>query len=282
MNKTCTICHKEKSINDFDSYSNMTRSYCKDCRREKDKLKANERRIAKGIKPIKNTIIKCNCCGLDAVRNSINTIYCKLCANNIALERARKSSLEKARLRGNRIIGTVHQCEYCKNDFTLLKPRSIYCNDCKVLQRKGALPKMKEHVKKYKKQYMSIPENKMKALNNSYKYTKNKRLNDPIFAIACRVRSRINESLRKNGYNKNSKTYEILGCSFEFLKGYLEKQFVKGMNWENRSEWHIDHIVPISSAKTEEDVIKLNHYTNLRPLWAKDNLIKSNKAEFLI
>ena len=50
-----------------------------------------------------------------------------------------------------------------------------------------------------------------------------------------------------------------------------------GMSWANRGEWHIDHIIPLSSAKTEEDVIRLNHYTNFRPLWKEDNQIKSNK-----
>ena len=54
------------------------------------------------------------------------------------------------------------------------------------------------------------------------------------------------------------------------------------MTWENRSDWHIDHIIPIASAITEEDVIRLNHYTNLRPLWAKDNLAKGAKMEHLI
>ena len=58
---------------------------------------------------------------------------------------------------------------------------------------------------------------------------------------------------------------------------HLEKQFAIGMSWENRSEWHIDHIIPLSSAKTEDEVYKLCHYTNLQPLWAEDNLKKSNK-----
>ena len=100
--------------------------------------------------------------------------------------------------------------------------------------------------------------------------------------IADRYRRRLNYVINKFGLIKRKTSMKILGCSFNEFKIHIEKQFLKGMTWENRSEWHIDHIVPISSAKTEEDVIKLNHYTNLRPLWAKDNLIKSNKAEFLI
>jgi hypothetical protein len=54
------------------------------------------------------------------------------------------------------------------------------------------------------------------------------------------------------------------------------------MSWENRAEWHIDHIVPLATAKCEEDVIKLNHFTNLRPLWAADNLKKNSNRTHLI
>jgi hypothetical protein len=77
---------------------------------------------------------------------------------------------------------------------------------------------------------------------------------------------------------KKNKTFEIVGCTPKFLKEHLETKFVDSMNWDNRSEWHIDHIIPLSSAKTEDELYKLCHYTNLQPLWAKDNLKKSNKV----
>lgn len=76
---------------------------------------------------------------------------------------------------------------------------------------------------------------------------------------------------------KNKKTEEILGCSFMFVKEYLEFKFTKGMSWENYGKWHIDHIIPLSSAKTDEEIYKLCHYTNLQPLWGEDNLRKGNK-----
>ena len=78
---------------------------------------------------------------------------------------------------------------------------------------------------------------------------------------------------------KNNKTFDIVGCTPQYLKEYLENKFTEGMSWVNHSQygWHIDHIIPLSSAKTEDELYKLCHYTNLQPLWAEDNLKKSNK-----
>lgn len=118
--------------------------------------------------------------------------------------------------------------------------------------------------------------------NNIVRYLKEKRQSDPMFALRIKMRSIIRKAFDRNGYTKRSKTNDILGCTFEQLKEHLENQFLQGMSWENRSEWHIDHIIPLVSAKTEEDVIRLNHFTNLRPLWAKDNLSKGAKMEHLI
>lgn len=97
-----------------------------------------------------------------------------------------------------------------------------------------------------------------------------------------RVRSLISRSLVKSGYRKGTKTQLILGCTWDEFRSHIERQFLKGMTWENRHLWHIDHITPVSTAATEAEVIALNHFTNLRPLWKADNLAKSNKIEFLI
>jgi hypothetical protein len=91
------------------------------------------------------------------------------------------------------------------------------------------------------------------------------------------MRSRLRKYLITHNITKKNKTFNIVGCSPQSLKEHLEKRFVDGMSWDNRSEWHIDHIIPLSSAKTEEELYGLCHYTNLQPLWAEDNLKKSNK-----
>ena len=75
---------------------------------------------------------------------------------------------------------------------------------------------------------------------------------------------------------KSKRTQEIVGCTFEELKIYIENQFTEGMSWDNYGidGWHVDHIKPLAVANSQEEIISLNHYTNLQPLWALDNLKK--------
>jgi hypothetical protein len=120
-------------------------------------------------------------------------------------------------------------------------------------------------------------EYKLNNKESRNKRERERRETEPLHKLKCNIRGVIGFSMRKNGYTKKSRTYEILGCSYEDFKIHLENQFTKGMTWESLGKWHLDHIIPISSAKTEEEIIKLNHYTNFQPLWAEDNLKKGNK-----
>ena len=104
-------------------------------------------------------------------------------------------------------------------------------------------------------------------------------ITDPLYAIKVRLRKNILKAFRERAFEKNSSTIEILGCSFEFFKLYIENQFETWMNWDNRGlyngklnfGWDIYHITPLSSATCIEDIIRLNHYTNLRPLCSQTN-----------
>ena len=89
------------------------------------------------------------------------------------------------------------------------------------------------------------------------------------------------EFLKSKNITKNNSTFNIVGCPPIFLKEHLEKQFTDGMSWENHGlyGWHIDHIIPLASAKTEEEIYKLCHYTNLQPLWSTDNWKKGAKIK---
>jgi len=151
----------------------------------------------------------------------------------------------------------------------------------------------KDKLKEYKnKDYYLKNKERLNEKNSEYyknnidnirkqrrEYFKNKRENDYIFKFRLNIRKMINRSFKRLGYSKSSKTNEILGCSFEELITYLESKFENWMTWENKGlyngeldyGWDIDHIIPLSSAKTEQEVLKLNHYTNLQPLCSKVN-----------
>lgn len=112
--------------------------------------------------------------------------------------------------------------------------------------------------------------------------------------IKLRLREKIGANIRimlkKGGYTKkNSRTVEILGCSIDVFKKHLESKFEFWMTWENCGKyngelnygWDIDHIISISSAETEEDILRLNHYTNLQPLCSYTNrYIKCDRLDF--
>ena len=108
------------------------------------------------------------------------------------------------------------------------------------------------------------------------RYQREKQKSDPVYAMCKRFRSRLYLALKSKGYKKQSPTEVMLGCSYAKFIKHIENQFTEGMNWDNRSEWHLDHIIPLSCATTIEGIEKLSHYSNIRPLWATDNLAKSD------
>jgi len=106
-----------------------------------------------------------------------------------------------------------------------------------------------------------------------------KKLKNPLFKVSSNLRTRLWHALKLNKWFKVDKFTIYVGCTLEELRQYLESKFQPGMTWDNygRYGWHIDHIKPLSIAVSEEELLKLNHYTNLQPLWAKDNIRKGNK-----
>ena len=101
-----------------------------------------------------------------------------------------------------------------------------------------------------------------------------------MYNLKTRIRSLVNKKIKDRDLSKSNSTEYYLGCNFETFMKHIELNFSDGMNWENRDKWHIDHIVPISRAKTEEEFLLLSHYTNLHPMWAEKNMMKSNKTGF--
>jgi|688.fasta_scaffold534543_2 hypothetical protein len=154
------------------------------------------------------------------------------------------------------------------------KNRIYYYNNHTILREKQKKYR-DENIEKEKERNKSWRINNKNLINN---YRDSRRKNEPLYKITENIRRRINKFFKSKNIEKNNKTFDIVGCSPEFLKEYIENKFTEGMSWDLMGKHiHIDHIIPLSSAKTEEDVYKLCHYTNLQPLWAEDNLKKSSK-----
>lgn len=155
-----------------------------------------------------------------------------------------------------------------------------------TIRKKRSAEEIKERRKIYK------ANNKEKILEQArLYYIKNKKTirpkqmarkkeryhNDIMFAKMNNIRTMIRECFRRKGMIKPYNTVRLLGCTINEFKQHIESQFIEGMSWDNRSEWHIDHIVPIALATSIDEVVKLSNYINLQPLWAKDNMAKSDK-----
>ena len=245
-NKYCYRCKKELLITEF--YKNKSKedglsSECKECKKLTDK-KYNEKYYARPEIKIK--------------RKEQGKIYRK---NN------RKQIKERIK-------------NWQENHKEQEKERSKDWYIKNKEKRKIYVQRNKEKINKIKKIWY---ENNKERTNINQKNRLKININ---YRISCYLRNRINSVLK--GINKSTHSINLLGCSIEELKQHLEKQFTSGMNWSNYGrgwngkgmvEWHIDHIRPCASfdlSKPSEQY-KCFHYTNLQPLWAKENMSKNDK-----
>lgn len=117
-----------------------------------------------------------------------------------------------------------------------------------------------------------------KRLEYSIRYHRERRKNDELFLFRHQISTSIYNSFKRGEHSKTKSCEVILGCDIPFFRDYIKSKFKRGMTFSNYGKWHLDHIIPVSEAKTKDDLEKLNHYTNFQPLWASDNLQKSNKT----
>lgn len=116
--------------------------------------------------------------------------------------------------------------------------------------------------------------------NNAFKHKlcfSHWKILDPDQAFLRGLRVRITNSINRR-YKKNDKAETLLGTTIDGVRKHLESLFEPGMSWSNFGEWHIDHICPCSQAQSEQELIKLQHYRNLRPMWKAENFAKKDSA----
>lgn len=239
MNKVCCICGEYKPINEFPWRSKdkgTTRNQCRPCFNSLDR----KWRIESGYD---------------------KKMYEK------HIEKRRKNARDYASKEENK----EKRYESHKKWLEANKHKENFWSDLygKRLAREGS--KIKEYMKEWREKNREVINQK------SVEYTKERKKNDPFYRAKESLRSRTQKAF-KNGYTKSKKNLQLIGCSWEDLKKHIEQKFTEGMNWENYGMygWHIDHIIPMSSANTIEELESLCHYTNLQPLWAEDNLRKSD------
>jgi hypothetical protein len=138
----------------------------------------------------------------------------------------------------------------------------------------------KESIRNYKKKHYE--KNKESIREYKRDYQNKRRKEDPIFMLKYSLNRSIRNSLKVKGLSKSKKIKDILGCDIHFFKKYLENKFTEEMNWNNYGKvWDLDHIIPLSTAKEEQEVYELNHYTNFQPLDSYVNrYIKRDKIDF--
>lgn len=195
---------------------------------------------------------------------------------------------------------------YYENRENILKQQKKFKDSLNEIEKEELLKKKRESSKKYrknnlekKKEYYQRnkhiikektdkPEAKEKRRKWSYVYKKKRLQEDDLFKTQHKIRGLIHSCFKRKNHKKTGKTVDILGCTIDEFKTYIESKFEPWMNWSNNGKykfgevdygWDLDHIIPIDTAKTVEDIIKLCHYTNFQPLcsyvnrWVKRNKI---------
>jgi hypothetical protein len=296
--KECNVCKLDVPLSNYiKSKDGYYGSICRDCHNARERSRNLNKKIESGYvnknELVLQTGIKfCNECKLElpiskfTIKNKDRGTYdckCKKCRyksrieykneyNSIPENKDKRRAYKRKKALEAKVIRDNLKAEKQRLiDIELEKKRIDK-------EQQDLIREEKNRLKEYRKtnQYRIEQDKRNKDRKKErFKFRFN---NDELFAIKKRLRNLIRNSFRKKGYHKlESKTKDIIGLSFNEFKLYMESKFVDGMNWENRNKWHIDHIIPLSTAKSAQDLIALSHYTNLQPLWAMDNLKKGDK-----
>ena len=245
--KSCNKEYKRKQSQDPEVLRKRKEKYYGRTKEQIDLLNIKKR--ARKRKITLEEIIKEDKIINDAEKSNMK--YCYTCLRTLD-----KSSFSKHKISKDG-LNTI--CKECKNEVTRKynKDNITDITEKKIVYRKN---------------------NWDYILGRQKKYTKKRKNEDPIYKLSLNIRVRVKTYFKCKGisHKLSKSTQEMIGCSPQELREHIENKFVDGMSWDNYGTygWHLDHIIPLASANTKEEIIKLNHYTNLQPLWALDNLKK--------
>ena len=199
-------------------------------------------------------------CNKDGYKNT-----CKICENFQAkLYKREYYKIPENRLRMNKVDNISRIRRKLNNPIEFINKKKI--SDTKYYRLN------KDKIDLQKKEYRA----RTKDARNTYirKWQKEQNETNIQFKLARMLRSRVRAALKNN--KKSGSAVKDLGCSLKFLKDYLENKFKKGMTWDNHGKWHLDHIKPLIKFDLldRREFLEAIHYTNLQPLWAKENMSK--------
>lgn len=275
MTKVCPKCRQEKpATTEYFNRCKHTRdglqSWCRECKK-KDHLEHKEARNLRARERYRAMHPK------EEIPEGF-----KKCSN---CKQLKPATNEYFSLNKRTKDGFAHRCKECRKnaeywfcpDKIKEKRRQYYQqNKAKVLEATRRYRQANQDwYKKYYKIYYRKNSEKIKQKVKSYVLSRVKR--DINFRLLTRYRTRLYKALK--GLEKPVRAAELIGCSIDELKQHLEGQFKEGMSWDNYGKWHVDHIVPCSlfDLTKEDELRKCFHYTNLQPLWAEENIKKSNR-----
>ena len=213
---------------------------------------------------------------------------CNICQKEFVPDKNKKYCSDVCKKKNKndkrRAVPKTVKCQFCSVEFVQKRKDNITCGPA-CSQRLWAKNNPEKNWERYNGQRRKVKEkiwrkeNAAKVKFIRKKYRDKKRATDELYKLKETIGNLIRDSFRKKGFKKYSRTEQIIGCSTEHLKTHIESKFLPWMNWKNHGlfngefdyGWDIDHIIPLSSAKNEADIIRLNHYTNLQPLCSKTN-----------
>lgn len=250
---------------------------------ENFRKKIKEEKIRKGLF-VQGQIYSCKICGKSFPQNTSRNVYC----SQKCLDKRRNKYLDGQRPKKYNNPDDKKQAQ--KKSHKKYRQSTKYK---KTYERYKNLSHVKNRIKDYRstkeyKEKHATAEKKFRKTDKGKKikkkYLKKRRKEDPQFRIRQNIRSRFQSALKRKKLKKLGITRKMLGCSWKELKTYLEKKFYKRkktnelMTWDNYGKWHVDHIIPLSKFNLliKEEQYKACHYKNLQPLWAEDNIFKSN------
>ena len=258
----CVECNQDKSLSSFyknKNYKLGVTSKCKKCIKEKVKIIPKEKYCNKCKQIKEKEYFAINNCSKDGLSSE-----CKEC--KLSYNKSEYQSIEE----GVKICNT---CNLLKDFSEFHKDKKLkdgLCNICKKC---------------------NISKSCQWAKNNNERLNKRVRLyfKNPLKKFRDSVRKNIQSSFARvlsGTYKKSKQSEDILGCTLEYFIKHIENLFSDGMSFENYGScksghchevWHLDHVIPISHAKDEKEIIKLSHYSNFQPMWADKNLSKGNR-----